>query len=148
MRVRAFLKLVTLPLLAAAIAGCGADADELPRRAVSGTITLDGQPLEAGMISFVPDGPGQQNPVTAGAVIRQGAYSIDADKGLTPGNYRVSIISEAKSTKPKDGRGPGPGELKAATKEPIPARYNTRTKLEAEVKIDGSTTFNYELTSK
>ena len=44
-----------LPLLfvavGAAAAGCSRSSDELPREAVSGTVTLDGQPLANGTIS-------------------------------------------------------------------------------------------------
>ena len=37
-------------------AGCSQSSDELPREPVSGTVTLDGQPLASGTIQFSPDG--------------------------------------------------------------------------------------------
>src|SRR5688500_13010891 len=58
------------------LAGCGADSD---RGAVSGTVTLDGKPVENGSISFVPI-EGTQSP-SAGAVIGNGTYEIPRDKG-------------------------------------------------------------------
>jgi hypothetical protein len=134
-------------ILALAAAGCGAPDDELPRQAVSGRITLDGKPLERGMISFAPLGGGGASPVSVGAVIREGSYSIARAGGPVPGSYRVAIISEGGAPEAADAA-PGPGELKSARKEPIPARYNAATTLKADVVKGGSNTFDYELTSQ
>ncbi len=132
-------------LLVNAVAGCGETVDDLPRRGISGTITLDGAPMEGGTISFAPDGTPRPNPVTAGAVIRAGEYAIETAKGLTPGDYRVSINSQRKGA--GASKAPGPGERKGASKEPIPARYNSSTSLKASVTADGPTKFDYEITS-
>ena len=49
-------RLVT-PLFCLALAGCAASTDpvdNLPRKAVAGTVSLDGQPLARGRIEFDP----------------------------------------------------------------------------------------------
>ena len=109
-----------LILALAAAAGCAAPEDNLPRQAVSGKVTLDGKPLESGMISFAPSGDGGAGPVSVGAVIREGSYAIARAEGPVPGSYRVSILSEGGAAE-SAGAAPGPGELKSARKEPIPA---------------------------
>ncbi len=133
----------------AAMAGCGQPADKLPRRAVSGKVTLDDKPLEHGVISFIPDGQAA-NPVSGGAVIAAGSFSISAEQGLTPGKYKVSITATADEPPPPAGQAPGPTPKKKAKVEPplIPAQYNTASKLLAEVKESGSTSFDFPLTSK
>ena len=58
-----FKRRFAVPLLvlsALGLAGCsGSSGDDLPREAVSGTVTLDGAPLPSGSISFSPDGGGR-----------------------------------------------------------------------------------------
>src|SRR4051794_27321646 len=71
-------------------AGCSGDSSG--RHAISGTVKLDGAPLEKGNISFQPVEGGL---TSSGAVISQGEYSIPRDKGLPAGKYRVEINSAA-----------------------------------------------------
>jgi hypothetical protein len=99
------------------------------------------------MISFAPLGNGAARPVSVGAVIRDGNYSIERTQGPVPGSYRVAIMSEGGDPATSEVA-PGPGELKTARKEPIPARYNASTTLKADVTEGGSNAFDYELTSK
>lgn len=134
-------------VLVLAAAGCAATEDTLPRQSVSGQVTLDGKPLARGMISFVPAGDGGAGPVSVGAVISEGSYAIARAEGPVPGSYRVSILSEG-GAREVAGAAPGPGELKSARKEPIPARYNAATTLKADVAVGGPNTFNFELTSQ
>jgi hypothetical protein len=136
-------------LLSALVCGAGCESgatDDLPRNGVSGTITLDGQPLAKGLISFDPD-KGQADAVSAGAVVTEGSYSIARNEGLTPGKYRVSIRSSAggESAATKEAPGMPP---KKREKDPIPEKYNAKTTLSAEVTEGGSNVFDFELTSK
>src|SRR4051794_10320669 len=62
---------VTAPVAAVAasllgLGGCGG-TDGLPRQAVSGTVTVDGKPLKAGLITFMPSGP--DIPTQGGATV-------------------------------------------------------------------------------
>lgn len=63
-------------------------ADE-PRAAVSGTVTIDGQPVRWGTIAFVP--ADNKNAPVAWGMISRGKYSISADHGPTVGDHRVEI---------------------------------------------------------
>jgi hypothetical protein len=126
--------------------GCG-EGDELPREAVSGTVTLDGKPLEKGTIQFTPAAQGSQGAaVQGGGMIESGKYSIPRDRGLVPGGYQVAIFSGG-SGKPAIGpNGPVTGGPSPA-KETIPAKYNAQSKLKAEVKKGGPNDFPFDLTT-
>jgi hypothetical protein len=128
-------------------AGCGGASDSLPRQAISGKVTLDGKPLPSGSISFDPDDPGQPNPVSVGATIIDGVYSLPRAEGPTPGIYRVSInaVSESEPVTNREAPGAPP---KKRPKDLIPAKYNAKTTLKATVTAGGSNSFDYELTSQ
>ena len=83
---------MALPLfLLAATAGCGG-----AEATVSGTVTLDGSPLEQGTVMFVPTQPGKAQAATG--VISGGDYWVQVAKtgGLFPGEYRVRITASAR----------------------------------------------------
>ena len=129
--------LLGLTLLAAA--GCGKD-NPLGRRAISGSITLDGQPLSHGNIEFAPRNPAG---VGSGVMITDGQYAITEQHGLPPGDYDVRIFSpNTDSPAPEGPPGPlGP----PAVEERIPARYNAETELSVTVAADGPTVFDFSL---
>ncbi|MBB03598.1 MAG: hypothetical protein ACE37I_06060 [Rubinisphaera brasiliensis] len=73
--------------------GCGSDAAK-PGNLVpaSGTINLDGAPLNDGIIALVPQGGGPA--ITAN--IKAGNFTLDYSRsasGMPPGTYQVSIRS-------------------------------------------------------
>lgn len=122
------------------IAGCG--GDPLGRQPVSGTVHFQGQPLDQGAIQFVP---AEKGPTEAGGPIENGQYQIPREAGLAPGTYKVTIWSyDRKGAKVQSED--IPGEPSATQfKERIPAKYNTKTTLTAEVKKDGSNVFDFKL---
>src|SRR5262245_9720870 len=127
--------------------GCGG-GDELPREAVSGTVTLDGKLLEKGTIRFTP--AAQSNAVAAvegGALIESGKFSIPRDPGLVPGNYQVAVFGGGPGALAKGQKGTATGGP-APAKESMPAKYNARSTLQAEVKKGGPNDFTFDLTSK
>ena len=127
--------------LAALASGCGEAGDGLAREAVSGSVTLDGQPLKSGSINFLPDGPG--SPQGGGAPIIDGKYTVAKAMGLVPGKYKVTISSAGGP--PPAGEAPGGG---AMAKESVPAKYNASSTLTAEVKAGQSTPIDFALESK
>lgn len=131
-----FLPLILLSTLAA---GCGS-GDELPRQAVSGTVTFGGKPLAQGNIHFTPADPTMTNPVMGGAPIEDGQYSIPQEVGLVPGKYNVSISSASGEIATDEA----PGSARSLPKEAIPAKYNTNSTLTADIK-EGSNTVNFNL---
>ncbi len=123
--------------------GCG-DRDGLPRRAVAGSVTLDGQPLDGGRIEFQPVG---LEGTATGAAIERGLYRIGRDQGPTPGRYRVNIsapVPTGPSSEPEDAN---PGRGQPGATERIPARYNAASTLTVEVKGDAGDPFDFTLDS-
>ena len=92
---------------------------------VSGSVTLDGQPLAEGTIHFAPvDG---QSPSQA-AVIKDGSYQSELHRT----NYKVQIYSPkpAKTAAKLDENGPGGGPR---VEELLPSRYNIQSELKLSV---------------
>jgi hypothetical protein len=132
--------LVIVPFIAAPLSGCG-EGDGLPRVEVSGTVTFDGKPLPVGLIQFHPEASLQGVAVSGGAVIEGGRYQISREQGLTPGTYKVVILSHNNS----DTAGGLPGEPRKLAPELIPPQYNVKTTLSANVTADGRNVFDFDL---
>lgn len=123
---------------------CGAcrPGNPLHLQPVSGSVTLDRQPLDSGTIQFVP--ADATKGLLSGALIDQGKYSVPVDKGLPPGKYTVRIFSAgAVANAPSSPPG---SEVSRPAKERIPTKYNVQSQLTAEI-TGGANTFNFELTS-
>jgi hypothetical protein len=132
--------LVWLALLVAL--GCGEAKDPHGRLPLSGTVTFQGKPLDAGTIEFLPPNPGQG--LSARALIRDGKYRVPREQGVPPGTYRVLITSPA----PADGAAPeGPPGVKLPPpgRERIPPEYNRDSRQTAEVKEGGPNTFDFTI---
>jgi hypothetical protein len=101
-------------------------------------VKYQGQPIQTGQISFIPEGA--QSP-TGGGAINAGAYDIPAATGLLAGQYRVSI-SVLKGPPVKETEMPGES---GNTIETLPAKYNSNTELRAEVKAGSTNQFDFDL---
>jgi hypothetical protein len=110
------------------------------RQAVSGTVFLKGAPLDEGTIEFVPTT--KDIPTTSGAVIKDGKFSIPADKGLAPGQYVVRVSSGEKGTQAAEA---APGVSGPPAKDRIPPEYNANSNLKAEVKDGGPNVFEFKI---
>lgn len=77
-----------LALLAASVAGCGG-GDGLERVAVSGSVTIGGEPVPNGVVRFKP-AAGTEGPM-ANTMITDGQYNIPGDQGPVAGNYEVQV---------------------------------------------------------
>jgi hypothetical protein len=135
------MRLIRSCLLIAVLAPAGC-SDGLPFGDVRGEVTLDGKPLKEGVVRFAPtDG---KTP-TASALIADGQFR----ERVPAGTHRVEI-SAPKLPKGFDSS----KQLKRGTvdenvplEELIPARYNARSELTAEVK-KGTNDLRFDLTSK
>lgn len=132
-------------LLILLVAGCGGSTGPTKYK-VSGKVTLDGAPLETGRITFkAADGKG----VTYSEEIKAGAYSTE----VTAGKKKVEITSLRKVEGKRAKVGGNPGDPISADnpadvfEEAIPAKYNDKTTLDADVTSSGSNQFDYNLTS-
>ncbi|MFQ3593798.1 MAG: hypothetical protein SNJ82_11525 [Gemmataceae bacterium] len=95
---------------------------------IQGNITYDGEPVEVGIISFLPiEGKG----VSGGGPITKGKYYVDPDVRLLPGTYRVEI----RWPKPTGeiNKEAGYGQSPIVVAEAIPEKYNKESILTAEV---------------
>lgn len=125
-----------LCLVALGLSGCGRSDGLIT---VSGTVTLDGQPVETGSISLMPvDGKG----MAGGGVITDGRFSADT----VPGEIAVQI--HAHKTVQKEN--PTQEEIERNLTEMqvplLPAVYNRQSKLRIDVAPDNRR-FDFNLTS-
>jgi hypothetical protein len=101
----------------AALAGCGGGGS------VSGKVTLDGEPLPSGTVTFHPVGPG---PAAIGTIGSGGRYelAIGGDRTVPPGDYLVTVdATEAVTSEPPAAPGKGPPPPPKPPRRLTPARY-------------------------
>jgi hypothetical protein len=108
-------------LLTSIIVGCHS-----PSRlgeALSGQVTVEGQPLDEGLITFIPlnDTPGTKVSVT----ITNGQYEVLPQEGLKAGEFRVEIFGLPPSIKAIAEGLPPPMESKNYRE--IDAQFNTQS---------------------
>ena len=129
-------------ICAAVFLGCG-PGNPLGRKALSGVVTLDGAPLDNGTIEFHP----LEGGVQSGGLVHAGHYSISADKGATPGKYRVQISDTYETPPLPPGHMPG-DDPPPAFKSKIPPQWNSKSNHEIEIKKEGPFQFNFHIDSK
>jgi hypothetical protein len=134
--------LVCLWLLPPLVAGCDKGDG---RATVRGRVTLNGAPLESGLIELVPV-TGSAG-LAAGGVIENGSYAITR-KGPLPGNYQVRITAWRKTGQVVEVPTIGPGAIEGAMMEEkaqyIPQKYNTNSELVVEIEA-GRNRHDFEL---
>jgi hypothetical protein len=131
---------IGLSLCLSWLGGCGRPTDRLE---VSGSVTLDGAPLDSGTVRF--SSTGGEKLVSTGALIQDGEYRIPQEKGLAPGTYRVEISSPDTSAAPVADRGNPRGPGLMAAPERIPAKYNVESDKTVEVTAEGENRFPFEI---
>jgi hypothetical protein len=115
-----------------AVGGCDG-GDGLPRQAISGSVTLDGQPLPHGVISIYPPVRAVHGEmVVGGAIIENGHFSVPRALGLVPGKYKVAVHSAA-APREHHRTEEVPGNDDVVPKDSVPTRFNSKTILEIEL---------------
>ena len=89
-------------VLLAALFGCGS-SDGLNRQAISGKVTLDGDPLTSGAILFEPTS--KDSGTAVGATIRQGSFAVSRAEGPVPGSYRVRVYASTRNRRQPPAKG-------------------------------------------
>lgn len=117
--------------------GCGGPV----KRAVSGTVTLDGKPLDEAVIMFVPL---DIQAGKTGAAITRGRYDVPREGGLLPGRYRVEIADDP----PIDHAHENPTSKPLASRRRLPVHYSVASPLVIDVAPSGPSDFDFPLTSK
>jgi hypothetical protein len=131
----AAFSLMTMGLIFAT--GCG---DGEPKAEVSGTVTLDGVPIENGSIQFYPTGKTGQ---TAGGGIEKGIYKVEA----SPGEMTVTLNATKVVGKFKAYDTPESPFLDKVV-EVIPPDYNSLSKIKVTLKPGKNENVNFDLESK
>jgi hypothetical protein len=140
-----FLVPLCAVVLLSFVSGCGSGApteDGPPRIPVSGKVSLDGTPIDGGMITFVPK---DQNFRPTGGPIENGEYSVPREKGGNAGSYLVQITWPRPTGKKVND--PDTGEMVDVMQESVPKTYNTASTLEVTLSEDNNV-HNFELKSK
>jgi hypothetical protein len=126
------------------IAGCNASSKVA---AVSGIVTLDGQPLANAAVSFQPTGNDRLNPGpgSTGLTNDKGEYTLEVTgrgHGAIVGLHRVEIscIEVGGTNRPQE-------DPRTKPRDRVPPEYNFRSKLTFEVK-PGKNTANFDLTTR
>lgn len=142
MKTRVWFGFVWIAILAAA--GCRG-TDGPVTYPISGSVTLDGKPLETGEILFRSEAAA----ATFAGKISAGKYSLSA----TAGKKRVEITSTQIVPGKQGQRGGTPGDPISESntahvyEEIIPADYNHKSTLTADVIPKGSHQINFALQS-
>jgi len=137
MKPRCPIRLLLLGVMLALATACNREG--LPGLgSVSGTVTMDGQPVADAMVTFDGAKPGE--PASLARTDSSGKYELyysRGHKGTTIGEHvvHISTFSEAAEE-----------ENRPAHKETVPARYNVKSELKKDVKR-GSNKLDFELTS-
>ena len=115
-------------VLAMITVGCGGDG----RVPADGTVTWNGEPVEAGYIVFTPVDPTVTPEATQ---IHQGAFTLR----LLPGDKRVEIFADRAVGEPD------PTMHIQRKEQYIPRRYNEETELTAQIRADSENQLQFNL---
>ncbi len=105
------------------------------RVVVTGVVKYQEKLLEHGAISFLPAASTQGVSVVV-APIADGKYTVDKQGGLPLGDYNVSIVEVYLAKVERTASGERPSLSKQ--KQRIPAKYNDRTELTANITADAN----------
>jgi len=128
--------------LCLALIASGCSNDRLPLGQVSGTVTLDGIPLENAYLEFQPT----NGRSSLGITDSSGHYILNYDnetKGALIGAHKVFITTQIESRPVGESGEPAV----VGRKELLPSRYHSNSELTADVK-SGTNTVNFDLTTK
>ncbi len=143
-RTKIFIPFLGLVLAFGTVSGCSKSPYEGEQRfPLTGTVTLDGEPVDGGTISFIPS---VETKRVTGGPIAGGKYTVHENSGANAGEYRVEI-HWLKPTGEQFLDKDDTGEMIDVVAEAIPQKYNTSTELVAEVSAS-QTEFDFSLTSK
>ena len=139
---------IVLTVLCLGVVGCGGGSkgSNPPRVRVTGQITLDGQPVPAGVIEFIPIEPGQLQ--AQGIIQEDGTFVIEGADGPSAGEYKVEIRC-AKKTGRRVQSMSSPDESGMIDERipVIPAKYHSPTTLRQTI-TSGDNVLEFKLDSK
>jgi|688.fasta_scaffold186030_2 hypothetical protein len=126
-------------LISSLIAGCGSPLT------VSGKVTHGGKPIEDGSISFEsPDG----STPSFGGTITAGTYKIDNVPEATAGKKVVRVVASIKTGKQIPAGSPAPKGTMVDEVKRLPARFNQKSELTADLRPGTPNVVNFALADK
>jgi hypothetical protein len=131
-----------LPLiLVLGLPGCGKRGYEGDQRyPLTGLVTVNGEPMDMGTISFIPADSGDR---VSGGPVENGRFETSEGMGANAGTYRVEIVWYRKTG--KQVRAETDGSMIDVREKALPPRYNRNSELTATVSPE-QTTFEFHLT--
>ncbi len=129
-------------------AGCGPEGPDLgPFGLVSGTVTSQGEPVKAGMITFNNPNSGQ---VATANLNSDGTYTMELEgrEGLPIGDYNVAIRPPLKVNTESDPslmRRNSIYDPNVSPEIPMRYRYESKSGLESKV-LEGENRFDFDMT--
>lgn len=121
---------------------CGCSNSQDQRYAVSGKVTLDGQPVQDATIIFTPKGEG----LAAAASIVDGSFSLTEENGPTQGEFGVRINPKEAEMEELESDPPQP--IRNSRRLRIPKVYQRDGKLTATVSDQADQSLTFELFSQ
>lgn len=124
---------------------CGCSESEFPLAPISGTVTLDGEPLAGGVINFQPiavGGATNPGPGSSSHLDEAGHFSLETIQGApgaVVGTHKVKIYSYSPESPATSDVDTGPSQ------ERVPERYNYRSTLTFDVPAAGNDQANFDL---
>jgi hypothetical protein len=106
-------------------------------------VTLDGNPLPTGTITFTPTGMG----TAASGTITDGRFTIAQDAGPSPGECKVEILSYQKTGRQVAGMSADGSGKTDEMKQVVPDKYSTNSTLKHTLPPDGDLACRFELKS-
>lgn len=147
------VRTISLWVVSLSLCGCGSDSDQPELGHVTGTITMDGNPLVSTVVVFSPD----NGRPARGKTDAEGKYEltyIGQTRGAKIGHHRVEIAPNEEGEDESEIEAATAGESDSTPITPVkpgkvsvPARYNTDSVLEADVKA-GENVFDFKLESQ
>ena len=131
------------------VAGCGPDRPRTHK--VSGTVTLDGNPIAGASVMFIPESGGR--PAT-GVTDEEGEFTLstfESGDGALPGKHAVTVTLKEVSgmIADKDGLSAGVGPNGLQVRWIIPERYSTPETSKTTVEVArGMDAVKLELTTQ
>lgn len=114
----------------AALAGCSQRGLSGERQPVTGTLTLDGKPVEIAVVEFSQNT--DKGEVQA-VVVRDGRFSLEGPSGLPAGRYSVAVLPYVPEIEELGGMTATEKSKVAASQGGVPERYRRRGLLTASI---------------
>jgi hypothetical protein len=139
---------LVIGLVCCALVLAGCESKPYALAPVAGIVTLDGKPVPGAVVNFQPQATGESRspgPGSTGRCDAEGRFELKTirdEPGAVMGVHTVSIYSYSpESPVVADGG-------TESHKEIIPDRYNYASELTFEVPASGTSTADFELTTK